>query len=352
MNKMEVKTNGTGMFKEAVNQQAFLKVGIMGFAASGKTFSASLIARGIVERLKSKKPVFFLDTETGSDFMKPKFKQWGIPLHVSNSNAFIDLIAGVKEAEENASVLIIDSISHFWKEVQDAYKKAHGRNRLLFQDWGPIKDQWGRFTNLYLNSKVHIIMCGRAGYEYDFFEDESGAKQLAKTGTKMKAETDMGYEPSLLLEMVRERIDNEDKSVEAKLSRHVCYVLKDRTDLIDGKKFVNPTFKDFEPVFDCLNIGGDHVGVVTNKNSTELFDKNSDKNWYEEKRRREVLIEELQGELIAAYPGQSSEEKRIKVELIFETFGTRSWIALSDFKSDKLKEGLKELQVKIKGVKK
>lgn len=101
-------------------------------------------------------------------------------------------------------MLIIDSISHFWKEVQDSYKKSKHRNRLHFHDWGQIKDQWGRFTDCYINSQVHIIMCGRAGYEYAYFEDEDGKKQLEKTGTKMKAESEMGYEPSLLMEMVRE----------------------------------------------------------------------------------------------------------------------------------------------------
>jgi hypothetical protein len=44
-----------------------------------------------------------------------------------------------------------------------------------------------------------VIICGRAGYEYDYFEDDEGKKQLEKTGIKMKAETEMGFEPSLLV---------------------------------------------------------------------------------------------------------------------------------------------------------
>jgi signal recognition particle GTPase len=127
-----------GPFQEAKNQQAFLKMGVMGFAGSGKTYTSALIAKGIWERLKEKKPVFFMDTETGSDFLVPKFKEWKVPFFVSKSRAFTDLMDGVRVAEKNAGVLIIDSISHFWKEVQDAYKKAHNRNRLLFQDWLPF----------------------------------------------------------------------------------------------------------------------------------------------------------------------------------------------------------------------
>ncbi len=337
-----------GPFQEATNQQAFLKAGVLGFAGSGKTYTSALIAKGIAERLKSPKPVFFLDTETGSDFLVPKFKEWGIPLYVSKSRAFTELLEGVKAAEQHASVLIIDSISHFWKEVQDAYKKTHNRTRLLFQDWGPIKDQWGRFTDLYLNSRVHVIMCGRAGYEYDYFQDESGAKQLEKTGTKMKAETDMGYEPSLLLEMVRERIETSDGRVEGQLWNHVCYVLKDRTTLIEGKKFVNPDFSCFEPVFNFLNIGGEHIGIKTDKDSTKLFEKNSEENFYEQKRRKEVLLEEIQGEITSAFPGQAAEDKKIKTDLVFEAFGTRSWTAVADFDLPKLREGLEKIRAKIK----
>jgi hypothetical protein len=350
-NQKSDKDHSSGPFQLAENQQAYLKAGIMGFAGSGKTFTASLMAKGIYERLKTNRPVFFMDTETGSDFLVPKFKEWLIPFYVTKSRAFTSLLEGVKAAEKDASVLIIDSISHFWREVQDAYKRAKNRNRLVFQDWMAIKDQWARFTDLYLNSQVHIIMCGRAGYEYDFFEDESGAKQLAKTGTKMKAETDMGFEPSLLLEMVRERIENKDGRVEGKLWNHVCYVLKDRTTLIHGQKFINPDFKCFEPVFNFLNIGGQHIGVKTDKDSTNLFRPGSDENFFEKKRLKEVLIEEIQGELVSAFPGQSAEDKKTKTDLIAVCFGTRSWTALADMDLEKLKSGLQKIREEIKKTK-
>ena len=44
------------------------------------------------------------------------------------------------------------------------------------------------------------------GYEYDYFEDEAGKKQLEKTDIKMKAEGEMGYEPSLLVLMERHTV--------------------------------------------------------------------------------------------------------------------------------------------------
>jgi hypothetical protein len=46
-------------------------------------------------------------------------------------------------------------------------------------------------------------LCGRAGYEYDHEENEDGGKDLIKIGTKMKAEGEFGFEPSLVIEMER-----------------------------------------------------------------------------------------------------------------------------------------------------
>lgn len=356
---MTVPTAVSGLFKPAENQTAYLKVGMLGFGGSGKTYTSALFAKGVYELLKAKglkpKPVAFIDTETGSDWLVPFFKQWEVPLVVSKSRAFTDLVAGIKEAEENSSVLIIDSVSHFWTEVQESYKKAKGRTRLQFQDWGPIKSTWARFTDSYLNSRLHIIMCGRAGYEYDYFTDEAGEKQLEKTGTRMKAEGELGYEPSLLIEMAREPkvVDGEVKVSKGKkkltglLWDHVGYVLKDRSTKVEGCRFVNPTFADFAPVVEHINIGGQHIGVVTSSDSQALFAKDSDKNYFEKRKRVEILKEEIMATLLIAYPGRSAEEVKAKTVILKETFGTGSWVALDEWNPDALKEGLAKIEARL-----
>lgn len=335
-----------GLFKMATNQQAYLKAGLLGFAGSGKTTTAAFIAKGISERL-GKKPVYFADTETGSDFFVSRFKEWEIPFYVSKSRAFTDLMEAVKAAEKDGAILIIDSITHFWNELMKSYMKANNRKRLLFQDWGPIKGTWATFTDMYLNSKAHIIMCGRASYEYDYFTDDAGAKQLEKTGTKMSAESNMGYEPSLLIEMVREKKDNADQSVDALLWDNIAVVLKDRTALLHGKRFVNPAFENFAPVFDFLNIGGEHIGVNDQNNSLKLFEKGSEENVYERRKQVEICKEEIEGLLTANYPGQSAVDKQTKTELVYEAFGTRSWTALDEWHPDGLRKGLETIKAKI-----
>src|SRR3990167_3393095 len=223
------------LFHKASNTQCYLKMGIIGLAGSGKTFTASHTAIGLVNIIKEKnlkesgKPVYFADTETGSSYVKHHFESCGIELATAKTRAFSDLINIVNEEEADASVLILDSISHFWREFTESYAKKKNTNRLEFKDWDYLKTEWGKFTDRFVNSKLHIIMCGRMGYEYDFFTDDDGKRQLEKTAVKMKAETETGYEPSLLVWM--------ERSMDLKTNKVIreAHVLKERFDVIDGK---------------------------------------------------------------------------------------------------------------------
>lgn len=336
------------IFKKAENQQGFLKLGLMGFPGSGKTYTSVSIAIGLVQMLQDKRPVFALDTEKGLDYVVERFNTAGIELQIARTRAFVDLLAAVDEAEKNGSLLIIDSISHFWEEVQESYKKAHQRQRLTFSDWGPIKATWKRYTEKFLNSRVHIIMCGRAADTFDYFENpDDGKMELHKTGTKMQAEKNLGYEPGLAVEMERTTIGEFKKGERQSVNR--AYVLKDRFDVLDGKMFDNPTFETFLPHIQKLNLGV-HEGL-SGTNSTELFDKNSDRNWLEQKKQVEILKEEVEGLLTSYFPGRSTEEIKIKTDILQEAYGTRSWKALDDMTVEQMKKGLEVIRTKSEAMK-
>lgn len=328
------------MLKAASNQQAFLKAGIMGFAGSGKTHTGAKIATGLHKHINSAKAIAFLDTETGSDFVLPMFEKAGIKLLTAKSRAFVDLLEVVKESEKTCDILIIDSISHFWTELMDAYQTKLKRTRLKLQDWGPIKQEWRSFTDLYLNSHLHIIMNGRAGWEYDFHTDEeTGQTDVAKSGTKMKAETEMGYEPSLLIEMEKVR-QGEGKIGQA--FTHRAWVLKDRFDVINGKSFDNPGFESFLPHIRLLNIGGEHIGVDTSANSEGLFDSLEGRSNIH--KRREIAIENLQNEILKRIPGRAAADQKAKLAILEDLFDTGAWTAISEMHPDRLENALIKLK--------
>lgn len=338
------------LFKRATNTQAYLKCGLMGFAGDGKTYTAAEMAIGLVELMRHRqlpegdRPVKFIDTETGSDWVKPRFDQANIVLDVAKTRAFVDLKAAIVEAEAEGAVLIIDSISHFWRNLTEEYAKRKNRTRgLEFQDWAWLKTEWGNFTDLFVNSRCHIIMCGRAGYEYDFFQNENGKKELEKTGIKMKAETETGYEPSLLILMAKE--------MDLATGRvwRTAKVLKDRSTLIDGKSFENPTFKSFLPHVECLNLGGEHLGVDTSRHSGALFVESGEPKWQWEKRQKEIALDEIVEVLNKHHGGTTNEAKKAKADLLEAVFASRSWERIKSFDFETVAAGRNALWLRLEG---
>ncbi len=354
------------LLQKAVNEQAFLKAGFLGFPGSGKSFTASALAMSIAEQFGDKKPVAFFDTEAGSDFLIPKFEAAGIELLRVKSKAFSDLLATGKEAESGGcSVLIVDSITHVWNELCTAflnringYRKQKNRpalKKLEFQHWSEVKGAWADWTTFYLNSRLHIIVCGRAGYEYEFVaNDDTEKKELQKVGTKMRVEGEFGFEPSLLVEMERAS----KGATPGAGWIHRAHILKDRTDSINGRAFdfgvakrkpSDPEWKAvyeaFKPVIGHLNIGGAHSSVDTTRNSEQMFDaENGDNENTRRARRVTIALEEIQGTLVALWPGQDAASKRMKQLAVEELFATRSWAKVESQSLENLEEQLRVLR--------
>lgn len=339
------------IFKKAENTQAYLKCGIMGFAGSGKTYTATLIAAGLIGVMRDRqlphadKPVMFLDTETGADWVEPEFRSHGIELFTAKTRSFADLIPAIKEAEASGALLIIDSISHFWRELTESYAaEKQRRYGLQFQDWAYLKQRWGEFTDLFVNSNCHIIMCGRAGYEYDFFENEGGKKELEKTGIKMKAETETGYEPSILVLMERHM------DMETKTAYRTAAILKDRARLIDGKIFRNPTFEHFLPHIEFLNLGGEQLGVDTSRNSRSTIPRDGKSDWQRDKEEKEIVLDEIQAVMVKHYPSTAAHDKQEKQNLLEKFFESRSWKRIETYPLSRLQQAYDELHLHLEGV--
>lgn len=311
-------------------QQAYLKAGILGFQGAGKTTTAANMAVGLAKHMQSlgledgSKPIFMLDTETGVDWIFDIVDKAGLELDVERSRAFRDLLPYARKAEKEASVLILDSVSHLWTELCDSYQKVRAAKlnretyRLQFEDWAWLKGQWRQFTDFFVNSRLHIIACGRAGYEYDYFEDDRGKKQLEKTGIKMKAEGEFTFEPSLVIMMDRETDPDTHKVT------RTADILKDRSALIDGKRFVNPTFKDFLPHIQKLNLGGSHKSFDASRTSEGMMpadDAPSDMKSV----RRQIAVDEIQALMVKHHPTTGTEDKKAKAALLFKYFHTNSW---------------------------
>jgi len=344
------------MLKKSENRIAFAKVGIYGEAGSGKTLTAAKIAIGLYKASGNQKPVAMFDTEPAASYIRPLFEKEGIEFLVyDESRALKDLMAFVDEAEKECSVVIADSITHVWRDACDSYLKVVNENaqrrmgskyrpiyKLEFHHWAPIKAEWHKFTDRYLASKVHFIVCGRAGNIYEYQKnEETGKMELITVGSKMATEKELGYEPSLLIEMVKVR--EEGRIINRAL------VEKDRTDTLNGNEIDYPTFDSFKPHFDFINIGGEHFGAMNTKDSTTLFTIGAEDDGFgNEKKKREILCEEIKSLFIKhSLDGTGKEEKLKRNEILLAVFGTGSWTAVEDMNSDKLRGCYQVLKARL-----
>lgn len=327
------------LFKPAVLQQGFLKMGMYGDPKSGKTYTASLIALGLHKMIKSTKPIGFFDTETGSEYVLPTlFKPSGIELQTVKSRSFSDLMTATREASEAFDILIIDSVTHVWKELCDAYQKKKQYDYLTLQDWGVLKKEWQAFTDAYLNSKLHMIVCGRAQDVWEETTNDRGKKEKTVVGSKMATEKNLAYEPSLLVEMEKVAEPNTGFLIPR------AWVLGDRFSALDGKCFDKPTFETFLPHISMLNLGGEHVGIDTTRNSQDLFVPDSPSSRSDYMKKKDIALEEIKDEIDRRWSGQSVEQKNARIDVLQALFGTSSKTAIEELPLDVLLNGLKRLR--------
>lgn len=333
-----------GLLQPAKIETGFLKAGFLGFAGAGKTHTAFELALGLLEDVGDKRPIAMLDTEAGSDWWVPRVKERGFDLVVAKSRAFADLLEVGKEAEGACSLLLVDSISHVWKELLEAYQRHFKVSRLAFHHWNTIKPEWARFTDWFLNSQIHVIICGRAGYEYDYEEDDQGHKELIKTGTKMKAEGEFGFEPSLLVEMVRIKHSVVERDPDLKGWIHRAVVLKDRADKMNGAEIDNPSYRDFLPHLNAIQIGGTHRVIDTERRSDDMFD-DRDRSAILRKRQVEITLESIQDVFVFADVNSRTDAgKKAMKTALRDAFGTSAWSAIQGMSLEALQSGLEALR--------
>ena len=227
-------------FRKANAEQAALKMGIYGPPGSGKTFTSLLIAEGLAKA--TGKHTAYVDTERGTDFYCQAVPTRGVHPDAFDFDAIYtrsltEVLAEVKKlSPQEYGVIVLDSVTHLWEAAIAAY--GGGRTRadtIPMHAWGKIKKPYKDLMAYLLSSPMHVILCGRQGTEY---ATDVETEELKAIGVKMKAEGETPYEPHILIRMeaIKPRKTNEIASI-------VAYAEKDRTGVLAGRSFVNPTFQ-------------------------------------------------------------------------------------------------------------
>lgn len=226
-------------FRKAKAEQAALKMGLYGPPGSGKTFTSLLIGEGLAAL--TKKRVAYIDTERGTDFYCQ-----AVPTRAVHPEAFdfdalytrslTETLSAVKSLKvEEHGVIVLDSVTHLWEAAMAAYAgRQTSIGTIPMHAWGKIKKPYKELMALLLSSPMHVIICGRQKTVYA--EDEE-TEELKATGVTMRAEGETPYEPHILIRMesLRAKKTNE-------VAQIIAYAEKDRTGVLSGRSFVNPSF--------------------------------------------------------------------------------------------------------------
>lgn len=326
-----------GFFTDLENTKPFMKVALEGFAASGKTWTMVQLAIRLWKRLNSTKPIVYVDSEKAGQFLIPHFKAAGIKVLHRETKSFADLMQAMKLMREQkvADIILVDSITHYYENYIQSYLAKVKRTKLQFEDWGIIKPTWKReFSEPLVADPYHMFFTGRAGYEYDNeVNKDTGKREIFKSGVKMKVEGETAYEPDILILMERfEKVLGEHKEVWREAT-----VIKDRSGLIDGKQFKNPTGEEFMPAIEfCLSNAVTRPKVVEAETGHIFATEEDKREWV---KKRDILVEEIESDLVEAWPGQSADDKQAKIVALKNAFGTASWTWIKSQRPELLADG-------------
>ena len=338
-----METQNNSFFSPIANTKPFLKIGFEGDPGTGKSWTAALVAIGIHKKIGSVKPIVILDTEKAAKFLLPLFEEHKIEAVVKESRSLADFTQAVKICTDGYSdVMLVDSITHIWMDFQEAYQRKVNRKLFQIQDWMIIKSDWNKnFSNVIVQSPLHIIATGRISDRMEqSVDEETGRKEFTKTGVKMQSEKNTAYEFDILVLMERHELITQQKR---EVWRQAT-VLKGRGNMLDGMVFKNPTWSSFEPAFDII-LANPAQKEMTETDAGTLIEIEDRKRLYVKERDR--WLEEIEGLLTSVAPGQTSTEKKAKVDMLFEAFNTASWTAIQSLSPQQIKDGYEKIRGKL-----
>jgi hypothetical protein len=207
--------------KKAERKQVKLRLGLSGASGFGKTYSALLIAKGLVNDWSK---IAVIDTENGSASLYAHLGEFNT-LELTapyTPERYAEAIRACEKAGMEA--IIVDSITHEWDGKGGCLEIVEALGG-KYQDWAKVTPRHRAFIDAILNSSAHVITTVRRKQDYDMVKNDKGKLEVHKVGTKEVTREGFEYELTLNLELVNDK--------------HLAKASKDRTGLfMDKPEFV------------------------------------------------------------------------------------------------------------------
>lgn len=164
---------------------------LSGPAGAGKTRSALIIAGVLAEG----QPILGIDTEkesmlTYADDFDFTHLPWAPPYDPR------ELVTVLAEAGPEYGVIIVDSLSHFWRKEGGVLDIANGK----FTGWKDARPVQEDLVEAILNCPAHVVLGVRSKVEHTQ-ETENGKQVVKKLGMAAQQDDDLEFEMNVAIEL-------------------------------------------------------------------------------------------------------------------------------------------------------
>jgi len=200
-------------FVNAERTQLYLRCALFGPSGSGKTMTALKIAKAIAKKMGV--PFAVIDTEARS--ASKYADRFALKVDNLGKKTIDHYLASMEEAAQKGyKVLVIDSLSHAWRELTEEVDRitqaSSNKNSIL--SWGKVGPKQKRLVEAILNYPGHLITTMRSKTEWVIGMGENGKTAPEKVGLAPEQGKGIEYEFDLLLELKQ---------------NHFATITKDRT---------------------------------------------------------------------------------------------------------------------------
>jgi hypothetical protein len=253
--------------RKATRKKAKIRLGLSAVSGGGKTYSAILVAKGLIGDLSK---VAIIDTENGSADLYAHLGDFNV-LSLTAPFTPERYIEAIKSCEKaGMEVIIIDSISHEWDGKGGCLEIVESLGG-KYQDWAKVTPRHQAFIEAILHSPSHVITTVRRKQDYEMIKDGNKIR-IEKGGLKEITREGFEYELTINLELD---------------TQHNATASKDRTQLFMGKPAFVPSEKTGEVIAAWCELGEEDFNIkpgsewynrvdncATQKELVELYQKN------------------------------------------------------------------------------
>ena len=219
--------------QKAKRKNVKIKLALQGCSGSGKSYSALLIAYGLVSNWER---VAVIDTENQSALLYANLGNFNM-LDLTppfSPERYIEAINVCLQAQ--MQVIIIDNLSMEWDFILEAHGQLSGNS---YTNWSKFTPRHQQLIQAILQADCHIICTLRAKQDY-VLNEKNGKQVPEKVGMKPIQREGVDYEFTVVLELD---------------IKHNATASKDRTGLFMGKPEFKITTQTGKTILDWCNEG-------------------------------------------------------------------------------------------------